>query len=79
MAPKYTLVWKTLRVFSSLAIAWGLWYALIQIMIVSGVSPIQKMAVALSPWTYFGWLLYIALAYAIYSLVLSKLLPPKPQ
>lgn len=79
MVQKYMLVWKTLLILLSLTIAWGLWYALIQIMIISGVSPLQKMAVVLSPWTYFGWVLYIALAYAVYRLARYKLFPPKPQ
>jgi hypothetical protein len=74
---KYPLALKTLLVLLSLVIAWGLWYALVQILIVSGVPPIQKMAVVLSPWTYFGWLLFLSLSGLIHYLISSKLFRSK--
>jgi ABC-type Na+ efflux pump permease subunit len=76
---KMPLVFKTLLILVSLPIAGGIWYGLIYLLIESRISALQSVAVWFSPWTYFGWILFLFLSFVVYDLLSSKLIPSKPE
>lgn len=69
------LVLKALLFLTSVIIAGGVWFGLVEILIRSQISDLQSLAVYLSHWFVFGWLLFITLVVLIYRLLSSRLIP----
>jgi hypothetical protein len=64
---------KTLLVLLSGVLAGAIWFGLIEILIRSQVSALQSLAVYLSHWFIFGWLLFLTLVISTYRFLSSRL------
>ena len=72
------LVEKTLAAIVSLVLGIGAWIGIAAALFKSGISPLQTLALWISHFSIFGWLLGVSLSVVFYRIISAKLLTPKP-
>lgn len=72
------LVEKTLVAIFSLILGVSVWIGVAAVLFKSGISPLQTLALWISHFSIFGWLLGVFLSVAFYRIISAKLLTPKP-
>jgi hypothetical protein len=71
------LVRKTLIGLFSLVLGISVWAGVAAALFKSGISPLQNLALWISHFSLFGWLLGITISVAFYRMISIKLFPPK--
>jgi len=71
------LVGKALIGLFSLVLGASVWGGVAAALFRSGISPLQNLALWISHFSIFGWLLGITISIAFYRIISSKLFPPK--